>query len=243
MGTLDRYTTDTLPVAKQPARSSYFHKVAAIVWKDVVTELHTKEKFSAMFTFAILVTVIFNFAFELRTEDKAAVAAGVLWVAFAFAGVLGLNRSFAQEKEGGCLEGLMLVPVDRSVLYAGKMVGNLLSMLVTEAIILPVFMVLLDVQVFSVLLMSIILLGTIGFVSVGTLVSAMAVNTRTREVLLPILLFPLLIPVLIATVKATAIVLAGGSLDGLSSWLQLLGVYDIIFVTLAALTFEFVLEE
>ncbi|MBI2865451.1 MAG: heme exporter protein CcmB [Chloroflexi bacterium] len=217
--------------------------MATVVWKDVVAELRTKERFSAMFTFAIVVVVVFNFAFELRDMDKSAVGAGVLWVAIAFAGVLGLNRSFAQEKEGGCLEGLMLIPVDRSVVYVGKMIGNLLSMLVTEAVILPVFMVLLDVQVFQPLLLLTIVLGTVGFVAMGTLLSAMSVNTKTREVLLPILLFPLAVPVLIAAVKASGIVMGGGSQEGLWSWLQLLGVYDVIFLVLSALTFEYVLEE
>ena len=238
----DKYTIDT-PTAVEPVRSSYFHKVATVVWKDAVAELRTKERFSAMFTFAIVVVVIFNFAFELNAMDRSAIASGVLWVAIAFSGVLGLNRSFAQEKEGGCLDGLMLIPVDRSVIYVGKMLSNLLSMLVTELIILPVFMVLLNVQVFSPMLFLTIFLGTVGFVAMGTLLSAMAVNTKTREVLLPILLFPLTVPVLIAAVKASAIRLAAGSRDGSSSWLQLLVVYDVIFLVLAALTFEYVLEQ
>ena len=214
-----------------------------MVWKDAVAELRTKERFSAMFTFAILITVVFNFAFELRTDDKAAVTSGVLWVAFSFAGILGLNHCFVQEKEGGCLEGLLLIPVDRSVIYFGKMLANLISMLITEAIVLPVFVVLMNVQVFSLSFLTVVVLGTIGFVAVGTLVSAMAVNTRTREVLLPILLFPLLIPVLIAAVKGTGIVLGSGPQNDLSSWLQLLIVYDIVFLALSAITFEYVVEE
>ncbi|MFQ5875885.1 MAG: heme exporter protein CcmB, partial [Dehalococcoidia bacterium] len=150
-------------------------KVIAIVWKDIVAELRTKEIFSAMFIFALLVIVIFNFAFELKGIDMVTIAPGVLWVAFIFAGVLGLNRTFIMEKDRGCMEGLMLCPVDRSAIYLGKMVGSVIFMLAVEAVALPIFAVLFNVLIAPLRLLPVILLGTVGFAAVGTLLSAMAV--------------------------------------------------------------------
>lgn len=218
-------------------------KALAIVAKDVVAELRTKEIFTAMFVFALLVIVIFNFAFELHRLEMELIAPGVLWVAFTFAGVLGLNRSFVLEKDRGCLEGLMLCPVDRSAIYVGKLLGNLIFMGVMEAIALPIFGVFSNLSVFRLALVPVIFLGTVGFAAVGTLFSAMAVNTRTREVMLPVLLFPILVPVIIAAVKATQQVLAGGYLLDVANWLNLLIAFDVIFLVVAFLTFEFVVEE
>jgi len=191
---------------------SFLQKVLAIVQKDVAVELRTKEMLSSMFVFALLVIVIFNFAFELRIENVRQVAPGVLWVTFTFAGMLGLNRSFVLEKDKGCLEGLLLCPVDRSAIYFGKMLGNVIFMTMVEAIILPIFSVLFNVSLFHPVLLLIVVLGTLGFAGVGTLFSAMAVHTRAREVMLPVLLFPVVVPAMIAAVKAT-----GGSSTANSS--------------------------
>jgi len=221
----------------------YLDKVGAIVWKDVVAELRTKEIFTSMLVFALLVVVIFNFAFELRQVDMSLMGPGILWVAFTFAGVLGLNRSFVLEKDRGSLEGLMLAPVDRSAIYLGKLLGNLLFMLVMEAFALPLFAVLNNQPLLLPGLVPIIFLGTLGFVTVGTLFAAMSVNTRTREVMLPILLFPMMVPVVIAAVKATGVVLAGDPLSAAGDWLSLLVAFDVIFLVVCWLVFEYVVEE
>lgn len=221
----------------------FLDKVMAILWKDIVAELRTKEMFSSMFVFAIMVVVIFNFAFELKQFEIADIAPGVLWVAFTFAGILGLNRSFVLEKDRGGLEGLMLAPMDRSAIYLGKMLGNVIFMLVVEVIILPIFTILFNLPLLLPALVPIILLGTVGFAAVGTLFAAMAVNTRTREVLLPVLLFPIAVPIIIAAVKASGAVFAGDSLAAVSHWLRLMVVFDTIFLVVAFITFEFVLEE
>jgi heme exporter protein B len=169
---------------------SYLNKILAIVWKDIVAELRTKEMFSAMFVFSVLVIVIFNFAFDLRVSGERVreVAPGALWVAFAFAGILGLNRAFVMEKDRGCLEGLLLSPVDHSAIYFGKMLSTILFMLIVEAFMLPVFTAFFSVNLFDLRLVLIIVLGTVGFAGVGTILSAMTAQTRAREVLLPILL-------------------------------------------------------
>jgi heme exporter protein B len=224
-------------------RIGFLRKILAIVHKDIVAELRTKEMFSSMFVFALLVIVIFNFAFELRVANVKQVAPGVLWVTFTFAGMLGLNRSFILEKDKGCLEGLLLAPVDRSAIYFGKMLGNLIFMSVVEAIVLPIFWVLFNPPLFSPALVLVIVLGTLGFAGVGTLFSAIAVHTRAREVMLPILLFPIVVPLMIAAVKITGGLLDGQPLSEMRNWLNLLVGFDIIFLTVSYMTFDYVVEE
>src|SRR3990172_9911725 len=142
---------------------TYWRKVTAIVWKDALSEMRTKEILSSVLVFALLVIVTFNFAFNASKEVLAVVAPGILWVAFTFAGVLSLTRAFVIEKEDGCLEGLLSCPVGRDVIYVGKMLGSLLFMVVVEAIALPVFALLFNLPVLSPQLLTITLMATIGF--------------------------------------------------------------------------------
>jgi heme exporter protein B len=223
----------------------YLRKILAIVWKDIVAELRTKEMFSAMFVFAVLVIVVFNFAFDLRVSGQRVreVAPGALWVAFAFAGILGLNRAFASEKDGGCLEGLLLAPVDHTAIYFGKMISTALFMIVVEALMLPVFTAFFGVNLFDLRLVFIVLLGTVGFAGVGTILSAMTAQTRAREVLLPILLLPVVAPVLIAAVKATSGILDGLTMTEIATWWQLLLAFDVLFPAVAFMTFDFIVKE
>ena len=217
--------------------------IGAIVWKDIRAELRTKDIFSSMFVFALLAVIVFNFAFELRVPDMRMVAPGIIWVAISFAGTLGLNRAFVIEQDKGSLAGLLLAPVDRAAIYFGKMTGNLLFMLVMEAILLPLVMVFFNIPLLTGSHLLVLFLGTYGFAAVGTVFSAIAVNTRAREVLLPVLLFPVMIPVLVAGVKLTGGLLDGESLAGLNSWLRLVSVYDVLFTVVAYLTFGYVMEE
>ena len=221
----------------------FLRALVAIIWKDLAAELRSRELLSAMLVFALLVILIFNFALELDAGARATVTAGVLWVTFAFAGTLGLNRSLAMEKDRGCLDGLLLAPVDRSAIYFGKAIGNLIFMLIVEIIVLPVYSVLYNTNLFHPGLLLVILLGSLGYVAVGTLLSTMAVQTRTRDVLLPILLFPLAIPVLIAAVKSSTGFLQGVEMVEIRPWLNLLLVYDVIFTTVAFMVFDYVVEE
>lgn len=221
---------------------SYLSKVLAIVWKDVVAELRTKEMFSSMLVFSLLVIVIFNFSFDLRVENIAQVAPGVLWVTFAFASTLELNRSLALEMENDCLDGLLLAPMDRSVIYFGKMLGNLIFICTIEALILPIFSVLFNLNLIRPPLLLTIFLGTVGFAGVGTLLSAIAVNTRAREVMLPVLLFPIILPVVIAATKATGGILDGLPLGDIAHWLRFLVAFDIIFLVVSYMTFDFVVQ-
>jgi heme exporter protein B len=233
----------TLTTPRQPAKSSYWKAIAAIAWKDLAAELRSRELLSAMLVFSLLVILIFNFALELDIATRRSVTSGVLWTTFAFAGTLGLNRSMAVEKDRGCLDGLLLAPVDRSAIYFGKVISNLAFMLIVEAIVLPVYSVLYNVNLFQPGLLLVILLGSIGYVAVGTLLSSMAVQTRTRDVLLPILLFPVVVPILIAAVKASGGYLTGAKMDEILPWLNLLIAYDVIFTAIAFMVFDYVVEE
>jgi heme exporter protein B len=217
--------------------------VGAIAWKDLAAELRSRELLSAMLVFALLVILIFNFALELDVKTRATITSGVLWVTFAFAGTLGLNRSMAVEKDRGCLDGLLLAPVDRSAIYFGKVISNLAFMLIVEAIVLPVYSILYNTNLINAGLVGVILLGSIGYVAVGTLLSSMAVQTRTRDVMLPILLFPVIVPVLVAAVKASSGFLQGLPMDEILPWLNLLVVYDVIFTAIAFMVFDYVVEE
>lgn len=218
-------------------------KVFAIFWKDVLSEIRTREIITAVLVFALLVVVIFNLVFIPGTDTIGLAAPGILWVAFTFAGILGLNRVFATEKEDSRLEGLMLCPVDRLAIYWGKLLGSFTFMLAIEIIITPIFLVLLNLPLFLPRLLLVIVLATIGFTSVGTLFSALAINIRARDIMLPILFLPIVVPVIIAAVKLTALVLAGNPWGDMLTWLQIIAVFDVIYLVVATLVFEFVVEE
>jgi heme exporter protein B len=220
-----------------------FTKILAIFWKDMLTELRTKEVVTSVLVFALLVIVIFNFAFGTRASDIELVAPGILWVALTFGGVLGFNRIFTVEKENSRLEGLMLCPVDRAAIYWGKLVGSFIFMLAVAVVITPIFLVLFNLPLFLPRLALIIVLALIGFAAVGTLFSAVAINTRARDIMLPILFLPVAVPVIVAAVKATSSVLAGRPWGDMLTWLQIMIAFDIIYLVVATLVFEFVVEE
>lgn len=222
---------------------SFWCGVLAIVRKDFLSEMRTREILFSVVVFALLVLVIFSFAFRATPEVTVQVAPGIIWVTFAFAGVLSLNRAFIPEKEEGCLEGLMVSPVSRGAIYTGKMLGSLLFLIVIEAVVLGAFALLFNVPAISGQMAVITLLATVGFVAVGVLFSALAVNTRAREMVLPVLFLPVVVPVVIAAVRASTLALSGGEWAGMAIWLQLLAAFDIIFITVSLLTFSFVIEE
>ncbi len=222
---------------------TFLRAVSAITWKDIRAELRTKEILSSVIVFALLSVIIFNFAFELRVPDMKMVVPGIVWVAISFAGTLGLNRAFAIEQDRGSLAGLLLAPIDRSAIYLGKLLSNLLFMLIVEAVLLPLVMIFFNLSLLTGPHLLVIFLGTFGFAAVGTLFSAMAVNTRAREVLLPILLFPVLVPVLVSGVNMTGGLLDGKTLADVAAGLQVTVFYDLLFTIVAYLTFDYVVEE
>src|SRR5437667_7403083 len=219
----------------------FFEQVLAILWKDVRYELRSKQMWTGMGLFAILVLVIFNFAFDLRVDNKAAVAPGALWVAFVFASMLGLGRTIAAEREQGSMDRLLLCPVDRKAIYLAKLLGNMLFIGVVEIVALPIFAALFNLSLFAGALLPIVLLGTLGIAAVGTLFSAMAAATRARELLLPVLVFPLIVPVVISVVRAMQQLMAPTVNE--PPWIGLLIAFDVIFLSVSMLTFRYVVEE
>jgi len=232
------------PTVHHPPSASFIKATFAVVRKDLTAEFRSRELLSAMLVFSLLVIIIFNFALELDVKERQSVTAGVLWTTFAFAGTLGLNRSMAVEKDHGCLDGLLLAPVDRAAIYFGKVISNLVFMFIVEAIVLPLYYILYTPEnFFHPGLLLVILLGSIGYTAVGTLLASMAVQARTRDVLLPILLFPVAIPVLLSAVKASTGFLNGAEMAEIWPPLNLLIVYDIIFTAVAFMVFDAVVEE
>jgi heme exporter protein B len=226
-------------------RAGVLFKIWAVFRKDLLIELRTKDSLNAMLFFGIVVLVVFHFALAGADDSIRSMVPGVLWAAFAFSGTLGLNRIFAVEKENNCLEGLLMVPVDRGVIYVGKMLAVTVFMLVAELIIFVFCLVFFNLTVWKEIpcLVLIFFLGTLGFAAAGTLLSAISINTRMRETLLPLILFPVVLPVLVNAVGATNMVLNGVTEGGLKLPLTILSVFTIIFATISYLLFEYVLED
>ena len=215
-----------------------------VAWKDVLLELRSREVVLASLVFAVLVMVLFNFALNVTPETVDILAPGILWVSFVFAGVLAMSRSFIVEKDRGTLDALLLCPVSRDTLYFGKMLALFLFMIVVEAILLPIFAVLFDFSAFSFTLVGVILLATLGFAALGALFSSMAVNTRSREIMLPILFFPVVAPVIIGAVETTNSAIGSNAMIiGEGRWLQLIAVFDAVFLVLCPWAFGLVMEE
>jgi len=227
----------------RPRSSPYLKVVGSIVWKDLVAELRSRELVAAMLVFALLIILIFNFTIELQPDLRMTITPGVLWVTLAFAGTLGLNRSMAIEKDRGCLDGLLLAPVDRSAIYFGKAISNLAFMLIMAVIVLPVYSLLYNINILKLGLFLVVFLGSTGYAAIGTLLASMAVQTRTRDVLLPVLLFPVIVPILLAAVRATGGFLQDLPINEILPWLNILIGFDVIFIVVAFLVFEFVVEE
>jgi heme exporter protein B len=214
--------------------------VIAILWKDIRYELRSKQTWLGMGMFALLVLVIFNFTFDLRVDTVSIVAPGVLWTAFIFASLLGLGRTLAAEREQNSMDRLLLCPVDRKAIYLAKLLGNLLCIGVVEIVALPVYALLFNVLL-PVSLLLIVLLGTLGIASIGTLFAVMAAATHARELLLPILVFPLIVPVVISVVRATQQLMV--PTVNQPPWIGLLIAFDVIFVSISMLMFQYVVEE
>jgi heme exporter protein B len=216
-----------------------------LVEKDLIAERRTKDVFNAILLFGFTVAVAFTFAFEPTAEEARKIAGGLLWVAFLFSAVLGLNRAFARETASGCLDGLRLLPVDVGAIYVGKLLSNLLFLVLAEILLLPVFGVFFNLRLWARpgAMLLILILGTWGVASLGTLFSAVSANTRMRELMLPLLLLPLAVPALIAAIECTTVLLEGRPLAEARLWVRLLTGFDIIFTIASWLVFSFVLEE
>lgn len=222
---------------------SFLEKVLLIVEKDIRAELHSKEVISAMLVFSTLALLTFSFVLDLSGDTARIVAPGVLWVTIAFAGTLGLNRSLAREEQDGGIDALLLAPMERGAIFLGKAASNLLFMAAIEVVLLPLVAALLGVPLVRPGVVLVLFLGTLGYAMVGTLLAAIAINTRAREVMLPVLLLPLAVPVLLAAGQATSGLVEGAALADVGGWIRILVVYDLIIAAVSMLTFGYVVEE
>jgi heme exporter protein B len=219
-------------------------QISRLIWKDLLLETRRRESLLTMFFFGTLLLFVFHFAFEIQTEKAAEMAPGLLWLAFIFTGTLGLTQLFQPERENNCLEALLLSPIDRGALYLAKVSFNLLLMLLVEVVVFPLFWVLFNLPSWNLLpsLFLFALTGTIGFCVLGTLFSALTLKARARELLLPVVLFPLMIPVILATIRGMELILSVGQFQESLPWLRLLLGFDVIFLTAGFLIFEWVIE-
>ena len=214
-----------------------------LVWKDLVQEWRSRDVLTSMFAFAVLSLFIFNYALELSPIDRTEIAPGLIWVVMVFAGTLGLNRSFAAEQDQGSFEGLMMAVPELSVIYLAKMITNLLMMFGLAILVIPIYSLLYNQSLFDLRFFGILMLGAWGYSAAGTLISSMTVQTRMRDLLLPVLLFPLLLPVNMAVVKSGSAIIAASSVPEFQSWINLLLVYDVIMTVVSIMVFEYVIRE
>lgn len=218
---------------------------AAILWKDLVTEVRTRQGFSAMLSFAALVLFLFSFAIGPDTQLLQQLAGGLLWIAIVFTGTLSLGRAFQTEELAGGVRLLRLYPGDTRAIYLGKLGANLVLLAALEILLFPAAAVMFQVNLLphALPLMLVAALGTFGFSVVGTFFSALTVHLRARELLLPLLLFPALIPVILGAVNATDGILHGDAMGRMAGWIRLLGAYDVILFVVCLWIFPVVMEE
>jgi len=224
-------------------KTPFFQAVFAIVRKDLRAELRSRELVSAMLLFALLSILVFSFALELDRDAREAAVSGVLWVTIVFASILGLNRSMAMEREQGNVDAMLIAPIDRAAIFFGKLVGNCLFTLAIGLLLLPLMTILFNFSLLQPWLLAVLVLGTLGFSTVGTLLAAMTVQTRARETLLPIVMMPVALPVLMAAVRASTGILDRAPMEEWIAWPQILAVINVVYLTLCFLLFDFVIEE
>jgi len=229
-------------------------RAIALIRKDLLTERRSKAAFNAMAFFAAMVLFIFSFALGPDAPGMTAGAGqtllqylwpGLLWVAIFFTGVLALSRSFQVEMESGGLEALRIYPGDKKAVYVGKLTANLITLTAMELILIPVSAILYNIDLWTKIpaLMGVILMGSLGFAAVGTFYAALTANLRARDVMLPVLIFPVLVPIVVSAVKATTLVIRGDPMGEMWTWIRIMVLIDLVLLTVCTLTFEFAIED
>jgi heme exporter protein B len=223
----------------------YLRQMGALIWKDVVIELRTRERIAAMGGFTILVGILFNYAIDPTVVEPQAIASGLIWMTIVFGGMLGLGRTFQLEEEEGAFQGILLSPIPRDALYLGKVVANFILLTAVTILVFGVFTLFFGLQLggHPLALAGVVLLGILGFVAIGTLFSAMSARTSMGESLLPILVFPLLIPVVIYGVTATSRLFQGLPVSEVDGNIRMLGAFAVVALAVGAGLFRFVVEE
>jgi len=215
-----------------------------LLWKDLLLEIRRRDSLLTMFFFGVLLLFVFHFSFDPSPEKVAEMAPALLWLAFLFTGTLGLAQLFQAERENHCLDALLLAPLDRGALFLAKTGFNLILMVLVELVVMPLFWILFNLHSWNLLprLFLVTLLGTVGFCVLGTIMSAITLRARARELLLPLVLFPLMIPVILAAIRCMENVVRVGEFGDALPWLRLLLSFDAIFLTLGVLIFDWVVD-
>jgi heme exporter protein B len=224
----------------------FMRAVWVVTRKDILIETRTREILFTTLFFALACVLVFAFGFVREGRAVQDAAAGILWIAIAFSGTLALGRAFERERHGETLRALLMAPIDRPALYVGKLLGIVILLAVVELLIVPLVGIMFQARLFAypLLMVGLLAAGTIGFAAVGTLFAAMLVRTRSRDVMLPILLYPITVPVIIAGVRGTAALLQPQVDEPMArAWLSMLVFFDVVFITLALWTFEPVMTE
>lgn len=232
--------------SSRSALTSFVETVWLVIRKDLLIEIRSREILYTTLFFALACVLVFAFGFVREGRPVEDAAAGILWIAIAFSGTLALGRAFERERQNETLRALLLAPVDRPALYVGKLLGLVLLLAAVEAVVAPLVALMFQARLFAhpLLMVALLLSGTLGFAAVGTLFAAMLVRARSRDVLLPILLYPITVPVIIAGVRGTAALLQPeADLPMARAWLSMLVFFDVVFVTLALWTFEPLMTE
>ena len=223
---------------------SYFKVIAAIVKKDILMEVRTKQVINAALVFAVLFVVVFSFTMEIGSNMEQKLSGGIFWVSVAFAGILSFNKTIGSETDNGSFEALMLAPVDKSAVFFGKVISNMLFLLLVEVILIPLFLVFYNVNIIGHPLMAaVIILSTYAYSLIGTLFSIISVRTSSKEIMMPVLFLPFMVPVIIAAVLATNVFILGGQIQFSYNWIKLTAVFDIIFTAIIYGIFSLIIED
>ena len=224
----------------------FFRAVGVVTRKDILIETRTREILFTTVFFALACVLVFAFGFVKDGRPVQDAAAGILWIAIAFSGTLALGRAFERERQGETLRALLIAPIDRPALYVGKLLGIVILLAAVEVLVVPLIGLMFQAPLFAhpLLMLGLLAAGTIGFAAVGTLFAAMLVRVRSRDVMLPVLLYPITVPVIIAGVRGTAALLQPEADEPMArAWLSMLVFFDVVFITLALWTFEPVMTE
>jgi len=232
------------PAATVTEGRAFLTAVWAIVWKDLRIDQHTRQTISVMVMFSVVTVVMFNFALEANLDAARNVATGLLWATILLAGTLGLNRSLAIERENQTIDALLMAPIHRNAIYLGKVISITLFTLALEAILVLLFIVFFDKPLWRPVVLLVLVLGTIGYVAAGVIVTSMTIQTRSREVLLPVLLLPLSLPLVLpaATAVATYMFPQLPAWGEVQSAVYIVIIYDLLMLTAGFLTYHFVVE-
>lgn len=223
---------------------SYFQVIAAIVKKDILMEVRTKQVINAALVFAVLFVVVFSFTMEIGSNMEQKLSGGIFWVSVAFAGILSFNKTIGSETDNGSFEALMLAPVDKSAVFFGKVISNMLFLFLVEVILIPLFLVFYNVNIIGHPLMAaVIILSTYAYSLIGTLFSIISVRTSSKEIMMPVLFLPFMVPVIIAAVLATNVFILGGQIQFSYNWIKLTAVFDVIFTAIIYGIFSLIIED